>query len=398
MPKSISEEEIIKKSSLIKFNYLFKLPNLKTIFKEHCKKEFALENLLFLEDLSVYNEIKEPELLNEYAYLIFNKYFSKESTHEINTNKGNIELVEKDMYNNQINKFTFQKIKLSIEFILNDTFQRFKLTDLFRNYVKELIVNKKSKCNTILLRLIKNEQLILKKFKHLTIDECMKNKILKEKVIQFLTSFSLDCYNNTHVLNNIELYEYIMVKDYKKIHAFLKFINVNPLTFQLPNRSSTTDIKFYISVLSKVVEKELNEILEYIKKIEHFKVLFINSKNKVHNVVSTENMKFIKKKKKSFLKSIKIQLKKPNKVDYIETIRRGRSIINDINPNDNLIKKYKTFGTFNKKNKQKLKHNIEDERDIDNINDSNNEIIVETIATKNEDDKRNSLDLFNSFD
>jgi hypothetical protein len=107
-------------------------------FTEYAKTEYSLENIL------VYQDIFEYKKTNKGAFEIYQKYFNgRESLMEVNVEKKDCDLVlqkinrfRRDSQRFPLDDKLFETLELAVKLNLVDTFTRFKLTNEYKNYVK----------------------------------------------------------------------------------------------------------------------------------------------------------------------------------------------------------------------------------------------------------------------
>lgn len=99
-------------------------------FKVHITKEFAVENLVFWEEVQIYKEIKDENVRKERIVKMIDIFFQENSIYEVNTSKKRIKEITDNKDKADIN--IFQEVENDVyESCFIDAFIRFSATEEF---------------------------------------------------------------------------------------------------------------------------------------------------------------------------------------------------------------------------------------------------------------------------
>jgi hypothetical protein len=117
----------------IKLHEIIEDPLLFEPFKDFCKKECSLENILFYEKVEKFKRPKNKEKKIEEAMRIYDSFLKADGQFQLNVNKEDVENIEKTLFETyQITNEIFDPILKNLELlVINDTFIRFQKTDGF---------------------------------------------------------------------------------------------------------------------------------------------------------------------------------------------------------------------------------------------------------------------------
>eukprot|EP01080_Neovahlkampfia_damariscottae_P009798 gene9798-2123_t len=111
-------------------------PTLIKLFRNHCMKEFCVENLYFLEQEQLFQKLQTKEDLIKRALEMYNEFFTPDSPYEINLTEKKIAPIRNIILKKQqdITKDLFKVIKFEVEYLFVDCFDRFKCSTEFQKF------------------------------------------------------------------------------------------------------------------------------------------------------------------------------------------------------------------------------------------------------------------------
>jgi hypothetical protein len=111
---------------------------LNELFKEHCRKELSVENILFYEDINYYKTIDDESKRNELIHIYFDKYMNSDAIEQVNLPSNAIDKLNVDLMNNNIKIDTLDYIQYCLMMNLLDSFQRFYFSTEYKYFVNDL--------------------------------------------------------------------------------------------------------------------------------------------------------------------------------------------------------------------------------------------------------------------
>jgi hypothetical protein len=106
-------------------------------FKAFLDKQFCTENLFFWMEVEVYHKIRDPKPMVHRANEIWHKYFSSESTYELNLPSQFVEDIAKELEKQQPNPQLFEKAqKVVYTMMEQDAWFRYVQTPEYRHTVE----------------------------------------------------------------------------------------------------------------------------------------------------------------------------------------------------------------------------------------------------------------------
>lgn len=135
------------------FTVLIQNPKFREIFKDYCKSEISLENVLFWETVQDYKNIALkninsqdliPPLLLDKSRIIYKDFLKRNSKYELNVEQNQVNSIYDIItgYNNnalnEISIHLFDDIEKSIVLVMSDTFMRFQMKKEYEIFIKDL--------------------------------------------------------------------------------------------------------------------------------------------------------------------------------------------------------------------------------------------------------------------
>eukprot|EP01080_Neovahlkampfia_damariscottae_P009799 gene9799-2124_t len=143
-------------------NHILQDAVLLAMFECHCMKELCVENLLFLVKESKFCKIEDKKELKLKAMDIYEEFLVHDAPYQLNITEKKISPIRTVLFekNTDVTKELFKNIKYEADHLLVDSFQRFKNTMDFQQFVKPTKLKKKNSFSLKNKKSINNEKRI----------------------------------------------------------------------------------------------------------------------------------------------------------------------------------------------------------------------------------------------
>eukprot|EP01080_Neovahlkampfia_damariscottae_P011517 gene11517-4681_t len=126
-----NKKKMTKENARIVIRELFKDSELIIIFRKFAEKEYSIENVLFRDDYSAYQKIKNEEMLRVKAEEILEKFFFSTSSYELNVRGKGIKRIQERLTANDDLPTLFDEVMNEVELNLADTYSRFIMSQAY---------------------------------------------------------------------------------------------------------------------------------------------------------------------------------------------------------------------------------------------------------------------------
>jgi hypothetical protein len=102
-------------------------------FEKYCQSSFSDDNIKLWKELQHFKTIQSPDERIQRAHRIYNEYIESSSDHSVNL-KGQLvqQITESIQKQEPIEPNFFDNLQMEVEFLMNDTFKRYKETETFQ--------------------------------------------------------------------------------------------------------------------------------------------------------------------------------------------------------------------------------------------------------------------------
>jgi len=118
------------------------------LFVEFAKQEWSIENVMIYDEIQQFNktfakfgsdgQFSHTQELYKHTKQIYEKYLATGSVFEVNIDRATCNEVWKKLSSNTWDGDTFKAVEITVKGNLSDTFSRFKETEKYKIYVKNL--------------------------------------------------------------------------------------------------------------------------------------------------------------------------------------------------------------------------------------------------------------------
>jgi len=109
---------------------------LSTYFLDFCKKEFSLENPLFLSEVKKFKKIKNDDKRKARAKDIYDTFIASGSLLELNIDSKKRANIDARLADAPVD--LFDQVLQHVEVVMNDTFSRFEMSSTFKTLEKKM--------------------------------------------------------------------------------------------------------------------------------------------------------------------------------------------------------------------------------------------------------------------